>query len=251
MPISNALRDEICKRLGIREAAFYNHVNAKASEAGIIDRQVAALLLGHELKIDVSKPRFNVPPTQVQALQEYLSKQGKTIVTSLVNPRTSKSGKTTTRSAVFRKLIRFQGKYPDIFFDKLEREINTAYNNPDLPNAVVMLSRKLIENLLYRLMQMRFSVMNIEIYFDKDHSRPQDFSVLLKNLRDHKKEFSPDLTKSIDKFLQLADSFRLKANANTHEVMEYLSRMSELQAFKIPEMTQILLTLISAVQKEP
>ena len=245
MALSKKLRDEICKKLGIKQAAFYNHVSAKATESGIVDRDIAGLLIAHELKIPVSKRRYEVSPTKIQALQECLGKQSKTVITTQLGNGPSRSQrKLSSKTVQLKRLLTFQNKYPDIFYQRLEREINLAYSNPELPNAVLMLSRKLIENLLYNLMQKQFRGVNIVLYFDTNHSRPHDFSILLDNLKQHKRDFSPDLHDSIDKFLILANSFRLKANANTHNVLEYLEKMGEVNKYKIKEMTQLLLNLI-------
>ena len=151
------------------------------------------------------------------------------------------------KTVPYRQLLKFQGKYPEIFYDKLEKEINFAYSNPELPNASLMLCRKLIENLLYNLLQKRFLKVDVGIYFDKSRIRARDFSVSLDVLKTRKSEFSPDLHASIEKFLSLVGSFRVDANAKTHYVIEYLDKTSEINQYKIPEMTQLLLSLIERV----
>ncbi len=248
MALSKKLRDEICKRLDIKRAAFYNRIHEKASESGILDLDVAGLLLAHEKKIDIRKPRFEVPLETIQALQEQLNRQNKTVIMSSTTITQKKSkGKMTTKAAPLKRFLKFEGKYPSIFYNRLEREINHAYSSPDLPNVVLILSRKLVENLLYNLMQKQFHGKDILLYFDPIHSRARDFSVLLDNLNLHKNEFSPDLHGSIEKFLSLAHSFRLDANAKTHNVIEYLEKMSQIKEYKIAEMTQLLLNLIDGV----
>jgi hypothetical protein len=142
------------------------------------------------------------------------------------------------------RLIRFKGKYPRIFYDSLEDEINTAYSNPKLPNATYVLSRKLIENLLYNLLEYKFGGRDISLYYDISNRRAHDFSVLLKNLRDHKSDFDPDQHSLIEKFLNLAHPFRRDVNSKTHQVIEYLDNMKYVKSAKINDMTQILLDLI-------
>jgi len=152
----------------------------------------------------------------------------------------------------YRRLLPFKGKYPlPVFYDPLEDEINTAYSNPDLPNAVLLLSRKLIENLVYNLLENRFSGLQTDLYYNTRQMRAHDFSVLLDNLRKHRSDFAPDQQESIAQFLKIMDEtkFRREANSATHKVMEYLDSMREIQKFKIPHMVQILLHLIERVRE--
>lgn len=110
------------------------------------------------------------------------------------------------------------------------------------------MSRKLIENLVYNLLQYRFKGPGLILYFDKAHNRPQDFGILLDNLRLNKAQFDADMHNSIDKLLQLVQPFRLDANSKVHNIIEYLETASQLREMKIPEMTQLLLKMIERVQ---
>ena len=218
MALTHKLREDIRKRLGIEQAAYYNRIRQKFSESGAPSMDIAGLLLAQELGIDVTRPRYGISPKQIQALQEHQSRQVRTIITVPAGNSPKAKKKLAQKNVPFKHLLTFQSKYPDVFFERLEREINMAYSNPELPNAVVMLSRKLIENLLFRVIQFRFRGKDISLYFDTDHNRSQDFSILLNNLKIRKKDFPQDLHHTIDKFLSYAGSFRLKANANTHEI---------------------------------
>jgi len=133
----------------------------------------------------------------------------------------------------------------------LEDEINTAYSNPALPNAVLLLSRKLIENLVYNLLENRFSGIQTDLYYNTGQMRAHDFSVLLDNLKKHKSDLASDQQESIERFLKIMDEtkFRREANSATHKVMEYLDSMREIQKFKIPHMAQILLHLIDQLRE--
>src|SRR5579875_2525265 len=169
MALSKKLRDDICKRLHIKQAAYYKRVRAKYSESGAPDMDTAALLLGQELGIDVSKPRYEVPPEKIQAFREFLGSRVRTTVLTPIGSPTKSKRRLVSKTVPIKPLLNLRGKYPDIFFERLEQEINIAHSNPELPNAVVMLSRKLIENLVYRLMQMQFHGVNIQLYFDTNH----------------------------------------------------------------------------------
>jgi hypothetical protein len=248
MTLAKALRDEVCRKLGVKPRQLRRRVSEVATEDGIVDRDVALLVLAHEQEIDVTRPRFRVPEGKLAKFEEQL-RQRKAAGASVQPQAVSSKKGAKYAEPQFRRLLRFKGKYPDIFYDRLEDEINTAYSDPRLPNAVLMLSRKLIENLVYNLLQYRFGGPGIKLYFDTAHNRPLDFSILLDNLKDQKGQFDQDQHGMIDTFLSLAHPFRFGANSKVHNVMEYLESMRQVRSLKIPEMTQILLRLIELVRK--
>jgi hypothetical protein len=192
-----------------------------------------------------------VAEQKISALQDLLKSRGQSSV--LIGEGTGARKTAKEPPGKYRRLLKFRGKYPlPIFYDPLEDEINTAYNNPALPNAVLVLSRKLIENLVYNLLEYRFQGPGIGLYYNTGQRRAHDFSVLLDNLSKNKSEFELDLQEHIDRFLRVMaeTNFRREANSKTHTVMEYLGSMKEVSKLKIPDMVQILLLLIDRV-KEP
>ncbi|TMI16368.1 hypothetical protein E6H35_00180 [Candidatus Bathyarchaeota archaeon] len=249
-----ALRKEVSKKLGgISLRQLRNRVRDVSSNEVIPDRTLALLLIAtRDAKIDIKQPRFKVPPEKIIALEEFLAKGRATIA---VSPTPSQRKVSKDQSVKYRRLLKFTGSYPlPVFYDRLEAEINTAHSNPDLPNAVLVLSRKLIENLVYNLLAFRFKGPGIDLYYDTSHRRAHDFSVLLDNLQKHKTDFEIDLQDDIDRFLKIMTdtNFRREANSKTHTVMEYLGSMKEVSKLKIPDMVQILLLLIERVkQPEP
>lgn len=247
MTLSKRLRDEVRKKLEIGERQLLNRVAEVARNDGITDRDVALLLIAHENRIDVTKPRYAVPNDKIEKFNDQL-KARKTANSQIVvtQPTVGKKGKVA--QVQFRRLVSFKGKYPEIFYDHLEDEINTAYSNPKLPNAVLMLSRKLLENLVYNLLQYKFKGAGIKIYFDTVHNRPHDFGVLLDNLKAQKLKFDQDLHYHIEKLLEMASPFRRDANSKAHNIMEYLESTGQIKKMKIQEMVQILLNLINRVK---
>jgi hypothetical protein len=249
LPVSKKLRDSVCSRLKIKPRQLLNRVNTKAIEAGIADRDVALLVLAHEQGLAVNKPRFDVPSEKLQALNDYLRTQKIAPVILPVTGPAKKKGAAKGKAVTFKRLMNFKGKYPEIFYDRLEEEINIAYSNPNLPNAALMLSRKLIENLVYNLLEYKFSKQKrIDLYYDVHQRRAHDFSVLLKNLQTNKSQYDIDQLDIIDKFLETVKPFKRDANSKVHKVIEYLDSTSQLDKFQIPEMTQMLLKLIDRVK---
>ncbi len=247
MTLPKRLREEVCKKLKIGARQLRNRVAEVTSDAGITDRDVALLLIAHEQKIDITKPRYAIPKDKIGKFNEQLKAQrmpsSQIVVTQPLSRK--KGGEVQVQ---VRRLLTFKGKYPEIFYERLEEEINTAYSNPKLPNAVLMLSRKLIENLVYNLLQYKFKGTGIKIYFDTAHNRPHDFGVLLDNLKAQRLKFDQDLHYNIDKLLELAYPFRLDANSKVHNIMEYLESTGKIKKMKIEEMVQILLKLIDRVK---
>ncbi|MGC9085780.1 MAG: hypothetical protein ACP5IT_06330 [Thermoproteota archaeon] len=247
MTLLPKLRNEVCKKLRIKPRQLRNRVTKKAQESGIVDRDVALLLLAHEQGIDVAKPRFQVPKDKLNKLEEYLKVLPKIQITTSARTK----GKVETKQVRFQHLLSFRGKYPEIFYDRLENEINIAYSHPELPNATLMLTRKLIENLVYNLLEYKFGGQKINLYYDINHRRAHDFGILLDNLKTYKQEFDVDQHEIIDKFLDMVQPFRRDVNAKVHKVMEYLETTKQLKNLKIPEMVQILLKLIDRVKQHP
>jgi len=167
-------------------------------------------------------------------------------------PRRRKTGevqktlKTLTAPQEPQKFIDFRLHYPEVFYRPLEEEINqTVISN--LPNATLMLSRKLVENLLYNLLERRFSD-KIILWYDTRQRRANDFSVLMKSLQDNKKKFSPDEQELIDKLLSLLKPFKREANSKAHKVIQYLDTIADLNNLKIPEIIELEIKLIEKIR---
>jgi len=159
------LRQEVSKKLdGISVRQLRNRVRDVSVKENILDRTVALLYIASkEAKLDVKLPRYKVPASKISALEEILRArtQGSVVVTS--GAGTKKANK--EQPVKYRRLLNFKGKYPlPVFYDPLEDEINNAYSSSALPNAVLLLSRKLIENLVYDLLENRFSGLQTDLY---------------------------------------------------------------------------------------
>ncbi len=254
MTLSKTLRDKVCENLDITPRHLLRLINAKCRVEGVADPDTGLLLVAFdEAGVNVTKPQFSVPPEKLGDFQEHLKARKSRLTQSQVSStskRAKKSEKPKPRGPTF---LSFKGRtpaYPHIFYNRLEDEINTAYGDDRLPNAALVLSRKLIENLVFNLLQYKFGPKMMDLYFDKEHARAKDFSVLLENLKTRKSAFDSDQHALIDKFWDLAQKFRPEANAKAHNVMEYLESIAQLRKFKIPEMTQCMLELIYRVRSQ-
>ena len=214
------LRKEVCKKLrGISLRQLSNIVRDVSAKEGIPDRDVALLLVAQrDAKLPIKAPRFKVPDEKITSLQEHLRlSRGQLPAQVSVG---SKKKETKDQPIKLRRLLPFNGKYPlPVFYDPLEDEINAAYSNPALPNAVLLLSRKLTENLLYNVLEYRFNGPEIDLYYNRVQKRAQDFSVLVDNLKKRKSDFADDLQQLIDQFFKILSetNFRREANWKAHK----------------------------------
>ncbi len=144
--------------------------------------------------------------------------------------------------------IDFSKQYPDFFYGKLEDEINQCYKSK-LPNATLILCRKMIENLVYNILDFKFPT-RLELRFDTNHNRPHNLSFLMDNLKEKKDEFDAEQKVLLSKSISMLKPFFRHANSKAHNIMEYINDISELDKLKITEIIQVLLKLISNINRK-
>lgn len=106
---------------------------------------------------------------------------------------------------------------PDDFYDKLIDEINRAYAY-QMPMALSILIRKLLENLVIDILRKKYGTSNLTLYYDPSRRRFNDFSVLLQNLDARKSDFhyiSSSLNKSLISDL---NQYRDTGNSGAHTI---------------------------------
>lgn len=140
-------------------------------------------------------------------------------------------------------LLDYADEYPASFFVNLEDEINMCYFS-SLPNASLMLSRKMIENLLYKILETKFPH-EVSLRFDK---RVLPLFTMARNLEKQKGAFNLEQQGVIDKFLELLDRFRQDANAATHKILEYKDSIDDLDELKIKELVELELQLLNLIK---
>ncbi len=109
-----------------------------------------------------------------------------------------------------KELLDFTDKYPLIFYRNLEQEINQCHG-ASLPNATLILSRKMVENLLYHILEEKFPK-EIMLRYVVAQGRAQDFSVLLVNLESRLADFDREQQELILKLLSYVKPFKRDAN---------------------------------------
>lgn len=130
--------------------------------------------------------------------------------------------------------------FNDFFYGKLEEEINACYMNKAFTGTII-LSRKLIENLLIDILRKRYSSTskeNLDVYFNTKKGQFHDFITLIKNLEEKQGDFVLEKV-TLNEFLCLVKPFRLKANANTHSIV-VVSNRQQIEEQNIPTMVALL-----------
>ncbi|MFA4818678.1 MAG: ATP-binding protein [Patescibacteria group bacterium] len=139
-------------------------------------------------------------------------------------------------------LVEIGGKYPENFYDQLQEEINVCYEH-NHPNAAFFLCRKMIENLVFNILEKKFP-RRVDLWYDTKNKVRHKFGVLIKNLYGERKNFGkPNIENYIDKFNREVGLFRKEANTKAHYVFEYLADKSELKKFKIKDLVQLLIKI--------
>lgn len=131
-------------------------------------------------------------------------------------------------------------EFEDFFYSHLKDEINKAYRL-GLFTSVMLLSRKIIENLVIDILRLKFPPSipnNLLIYYNEKEMRFHDFTLLIKNLEDRKNEFHLDKETLAD-FISLVKPFRPSANSNAHSIVK-ISDEKEILNFQIPRMIALL-----------
>ncbi|MGB8656765.1 MAG: ATP-binding protein [Candidatus Zixiibacteriota bacterium] len=142
-------------------------------------------------------------------------------------------------------LIDVKGNYPQNFYYKLQDEINGCYK-PNYPNAAFFLCRKLVENLVFNILEKKFPS-DVDLWYDKATMYHLPMSVLVKNLFDKRDQFKPNARRYIEKFNTDVGTFKKEANAKAHNIFEYLTNKDELKKFKINDLVQLLLNVYQSI----
>lgn len=83
------------------------------------------------------------------------------------------------------------GTYPQSFYITLEQEINDSYAN-NYPNAAFFLSRKLIENIIFNILEKKFSK-EVSLWYNTISNSHHKLSQLIKNLYTKKSDLNQTL----------------------------------------------------------
>lgn len=138
--------------------------------------------------------------------------------------------------------------HSDYFYQKLESEINICYISGSY-TAVLILSRKLIENLLIDILRKKYGYKteeDVEIYYRTNLGRFHDLARLLKNLGERKSDFRIDMD-IINEIFKLIKPFRKNANKKAHSIVHLIEEKEELENFNVQRLVSLLIRLFNKI----
>lgn len=112
----------------------------------------------------------------------------------------------------------------DDFYQPLVNDINRSYRY-HIYDATMILTRKLLENLVIELLRTRLGATdNLETFYIPRQGRFKPFSVLVENFGEHIEQFQPFMPDLDSDFIDRLDSFRTQANATAHSIQVDISQ---------------------------
>ncbi|WP_367175868.1 DUF2321 domain-containing protein [Haloarcula rubripromontorii] len=108
------------------------------------------------------------------------------------------------------------------FYPGLVYEINLCYR-VQADEACVVLSRKLIENLLLDILKRRYGMQEVHIFYDTEHGKHRGFGHLIEEFGKRSEEFDQYTTASQDDIKQLMKSVKYSGDASAHSIEEGFS----------------------------
>ncbi|WP_058825716.1 hypothetical protein [Haloferax sp. Q22] len=106
---------------------------------------------------------------------------------------------------------------PGTFYPDLVDDINQCYSL-GVNDATLVLTRKLLENLIIDILRKEYGKQEIDLYYLPDNRRFQNFSTLISNFEKNLGDFE-HLSSGLDSdFIDELDSFRQDANAEAHSI---------------------------------
>jgi hypothetical protein len=103
------------------------------------------------------------------------------------------------------------------YYERLVNDINKSYQN-HIPDASLVLTRKLFEHLIYKILMGHFSGEDASMYFDTDSRRSLGFEQLVSNFEDNitiLRQYSRDLDKDVVETVEWA---RNQGNQGAHSI---------------------------------
>lgn len=106
---------------------------------------------------------------------------------------------------------------PGTFYPELVKDINRCYSL-GIYDATLVLTRKLLENLLIDVLRDQYGTGGIQIYYRPNNGQFQIFSTLIENFEDNLIDFK-HLSGGLDSdFIDELNAFRQNANAEAHSI---------------------------------
>ncbi|WP_262176999.1 hypothetical protein [Haloarcula laminariae] len=132
---------------------------------------------------------------------------------------------------------------PGTFYPDLVEDINRCYSI-GVNDATLVLTRKLLENLLIDILREQYGKQEIDLYYLPSNHRFKNFSTLINNFEDNLDDFQ-HLSGGLDSdFIDELNAFRKDANSGAHSIETNITA-SEMQDYReqAQHASQVLLRL--------
>lgn len=123
-------------------------------------------------------------------------------------------------------------------------EINQAFGS-SCYTCVVILMRKVVENMLIDILRFRYpdnTIINKELYFDTNKNRPHDFNVILKNFEEKSTDFDME-RKLVTKIIGRARELKESGNDKAHSWFHLVKRPKEIKELDLQELIDLITEL--------
>jgi hypothetical protein len=107
---------------------------------------------------------------------------------------------------------------PSRFYEPLITEINKSYTE-DLCDSTLILTRKLLENLLIDILRSKFGPQNhLELYYNKDKRQFQSFSTLIENFENKSDQLEHYYSSETSDLIDKIGEFKANGDASAHSI---------------------------------
>lgn len=171
------------------------------------------------------------------AVEEDKAKAKKTKKIKVVPPKVQEAPPAVQET----QFIDVRGQFPTNHYAQLISEANECEMR-DNPNAAFWLSRKIVENLAYHILEKKYKN-EVELWYDTANKRNHSLSKLIENLYSRKDQFKPNVREYIEQFKIDVGTFKKAADAAVHKNYFYLSKRGELKQYKVNKIIQLLIQI--------
>lgn len=106
---------------------------------------------------------------------------------------------------------------PHDFYRELIEQINACYQFGCYPAAQILV-RKLLENSLIDILRKRYSMTNVNLFYDTSKGRFLDFSILLDNVSQNLKDFTHVKDSFNENLIERINNYRDQGNSSAHNI---------------------------------
>ncbi len=129
------------------------------------------------------------------------------------------------------------------FYPSLVYEINLSYR-VKADQATLVLTRKLIENLIVDSLRKAFSMDEIELFYDTDNSRTLPLSDLIDNMKERRNDLISYSSGVDEELFRKVDELKYRGDASAHSIEEDASNIDMEEKSKIAtEVAKVLFRL--------